>query len=173
MRFILDNKGFTLAEVLIAIAIFAIAVIGLAAMSGNAMRGLDSAKKLFVAINLAQAKLEALKLVPYANLEVSQTDGSITRTCTPAPSLVCETTFTCTPSNSPTGCTPGVNCVHENPTTINAVNYTWSWTVVIPEIDGIAGCSSSGDGLKRITMTVAWTDTFGSRTAILTTLRAK
>lgn len=160
----MNTKGFTFVEVLIAIAILALGFIGLTAMSGNAIRGVDSAKKLSAATNLAEAKLEALKAVPYTNLEVSHTDGGITRECTTS-GTGCSTVYTCRPST--TG-------EHKSPTDpINGVNYIWLWTVVIPEVDGIAGCSSSGDGLKRITMTVTWTDTFGSRTAALQTLRAK
>lgn len=157
-------KGFTFVEVLIAIAILALGFIGLTAMSGNAVRGVDSAKKLSAATNLAETKLEALKAVPYTNLEVSHTDGGITRTCTPPSTTVCGTVYTCTPT------TAGA---HSNPENINNVNYTWSWTVTIPDIDSSGTCTSSGDGLKKITMTAAWTDTFGSRTAALQTLMAQ
>lgn len=159
----LSERGFTLAEVLIAIAIFAIAVIGLAAMSGNAIRGLDSAKKLSAAVNLAEAKLEALKMVSYDNLEASGSDGGITRTCVLSGSG-CSTTYTCTPS------TGGA---HSYPENINNVDYTWYWTAQIIDVNGDLTCSSSGDGLKKVIMTAAWTDAFGSRTLQLTTMRAK
>lgn len=159
-----NSAGFTFVEVLIAIAILALGFIGLSAMSGNAIRGIDSAKKLSAAINLAEAKLEALKAVPYSNLEAGDTTGTpsggINRTCTPDTGTAGCGTYKCTPTT-------------DNPTLLNSVNYEWSWTAEIVDVDGDSTCSSSGDGLKKVTMTVKWTDTFGERTAALATLRAK
>lgn len=157
----LNAKGFTFAEVLIAIAVFAIAVIGLAVMSGNAIRGLDSAKKLSAALNLAEAKLEALKLVSYSNLETNGSDGGITRAGCKDPGSIsgCDA-YTCTPST-------------DYPAVINNVSYSWFWETQIIDADGNGTCSSSGDGLKKIIMHVGWTDAFGSRTVQLSTMRAK
>ncbi|MBI5892449.1 MAG: prepilin-type N-terminal cleavage/methylation domain-containing protein [Deltaproteobacteria bacterium] len=181
--------GFTFVEVLIAIAILAIAVIGLASMSGNAYRGVDSAKKLSAASNLAESKLEALRAMAYAKLEItglsSESDsGGITRTCTPPYACSGNTALSSISSAngsitracpaSGTGCTTVYTCI---PTTaeppINSVTYTWFWKTMIVNADGNGECSSSGDGLKIVDMYVQWTDTFGTRTAQLQTLRAK
>lgn len=62
--------GFTLIEVMAAIAILTIGILGVAAMQGSAIRANDRGYRLTEATTLAQDRLEYLKTQPYANLVV-------------------------------------------------------------------------------------------------------
>ena len=56
-----DEKGFTLIETLMAIAIISIGLLGLAALQANAISGNSKAQKQSMAILLADNKIEAYK----------------------------------------------------------------------------------------------------------------
>ena len=58
------NKGFTLIEVLITIAIFAIGVLAVASMQYGSVRNTASGDITTMAANLARAQMETLKSVP-------------------------------------------------------------------------------------------------------------
>ena len=60
--------GFTMLEVLMAMALFSVALIALASLSTIVIRGDLAANKLSVATTLAQDKLEELKLTSYDNV---------------------------------------------------------------------------------------------------------
>ena len=105
--------GFTLIEVLAAMAVFAIASLGLAVGVASVIRSNQRSYLASVATNLAQDKLEELKAMSPANV-----------------------TF----CNS--------NCDTSVPTT-NGVEFIRTWDVVD---------SSPVTGVKRIDVTVEWTD---------------
>lgn len=89
-----DSRGFTLLEVLMALAFLSVALLALAQMSAIAIRGNAVGAKLTQGINLAQDKLEELKNLSYTQI-VATGDGtdvteSITRSwtiTTPTPGL--------------------------------------------------------------------------------------
>jgi len=58
-------KGFTLVEVLIAIAIFSIGFLAIAAMQITSVKGNSSARRITEATLLAEAQLERLLELPY------------------------------------------------------------------------------------------------------------
>ena len=62
--------GFTLIEVMAAIAILTIGILGVAAMQGSAIRANDRGYRLTEATTLAQDRLEYLKTQPYTDLVV-------------------------------------------------------------------------------------------------------
>ena len=74
----IDKRGFTLIEVLVALSIFAIGMIGVAGLAGTAWRALHKSQATTQAINLAQDRIEALQSVDFDNLEV--TDAAMTCT---------------------------------------------------------------------------------------------
>ncbi len=63
------TNGFTLIEVLIAMSIFAIGILGLAKMQISSINGNASARKFTEAIVAAQSEIESLRLMPFANIK--------------------------------------------------------------------------------------------------------
>ena len=63
-----SRPGFTLIEVLVAMSIFAVAVLGLAIGAASVMRANQTSYLTTIATNLAQDKLEELKAMPAANI---------------------------------------------------------------------------------------------------------
>ena len=66
MKTSLDEKGFTLVETLMAIAIMGIGLLALAALQTSAISGTTKAKKHSMAILLAEDKIETYKNALYA-----------------------------------------------------------------------------------------------------------
>ena len=70
-----DSRGFTLIEVLVAMAIFSIGILAVGSMQLAATRGSSSARLSTEAVTIAQDRAEMLILLPYASV-VSGADGS-------------------------------------------------------------------------------------------------
>ena len=62
------HHGFTLLEVLIAIVVLAIGLLGLSAMTISTIRGLAISEDMTTATNLAQEKMEDIKGTVYASI---------------------------------------------------------------------------------------------------------
>lgn len=62
------QNGFTLLEVLIAIVILSIGLLGLSAMTISTIRGLSISEDMTTATNLAQEKMEDIKNMVYAGV---------------------------------------------------------------------------------------------------------
>jgi len=60
--------GYTLIEVLIALAIFAIGILGVATMQISSTNGNTSARKYSEASEIGQGQIESLMALPYANV---------------------------------------------------------------------------------------------------------
>lgn len=88
-----DQTGFTLIELMIALAVFAIGLLALSAMMVTAVKGNVFAKKMSTAENLAQQKIEYLMNLKYSQVSYAGTDGagvqSTTPPCEKAGSLCC------------------------------------------------------------------------------------
>lgn len=152
-----DKRGFTLIEVLIAMALLSFGLMAVASLAGTIIKATESGRKQTQAVNLAVEKLEMLKAIRYSDIQSSGSSGGITRVCTGV-----SPTFTCTP-NPPTQ-------------TIDNAAFTWNWTVTYVDLDGfgdfveVTGIADSRD-IKRIDLTVTWTDLFGAHSTKLTVLR--
>jgi general secretion pathway protein I len=112
-----NQAGFTLVEVLVAMAIFGIAVLGLAMSATSVIRANQTGLVETTAANIAQDKLEELKSKTAANI------------------------------------------ISGGPTvqTINGEAFTCTWTVT---------SGSPVSGMKRIVVTVTWTD-YASRSVTI------
>ena len=64
-----NNKGFTIVEVMIGMAIFAIGYLAVASMQIIAIKGDTSARKTTEAATLAADRLETLIVIPFENIE--------------------------------------------------------------------------------------------------------
>ena len=84
MKRIADSSGFTLIEVMIAILVIVVGLLGVAGVATMVIKGNTLAKEMTVATTLAQDKIEELKNTSYPNLgSSSDTQDSIyTRTWT-------------------------------------------------------------------------------------------
>lgn len=161
MKMKLHNRmGFTLLEVMIAMFLFSYGVLALFSLLTSVIKGTDMAKRQTQAMNLGTEKMEALKSIPYANIQSSGSasdPGKIDRACTGA-----SPTFTCTPS-------PAFEM-------IDSMRYTWKWKVTLIDVDGDdrlieeSGVPDNGDA-KKIEVSVEWTDMFGPHKTTLVALR--
>ena len=72
---IMDEKGFTLIEILIAITVFAIGILAVAKMQITAVKGNSFANNLSKATTLAQNRMEKLIGLPYSDSLNNDRDG--------------------------------------------------------------------------------------------------
>lgn len=164
---VIDERGFTLIEVLVSLSILSVALFGLLSMIGSTSKAIEVGKRQTQALNLASEKLELLKSVPYVNINISGNgtqagDDQILRTCVgPAPS------YECTPTT-------------DNPATLGSASYTWKWYVTFLDLDNdgvlVPDPTDFPDGadrrdIKKIDVEVGWTDSRGDHTLTLSTLR--
>ncbi len=63
------GRGFTLVEVMIAMVVLLVGMIGVMSMQYFSVRGNAASRELRIATNLSQQALENLKLTPYASLQ--------------------------------------------------------------------------------------------------------
>ena len=74
MIFFPRDRGFTLVEVLIAMAIFAIGILALYAMQGTAIRGNNKAGQMTIAVQVMSDQIERLANTSYADASLSAGD---------------------------------------------------------------------------------------------------
>lgn len=67
----LDNKGFTLIEVLITLAIFSIGILAVAAMQMSSTKGNASSRRITEATALAETQIERLIQLPYDHADLN------------------------------------------------------------------------------------------------------
>lgn len=157
----IKNGGFTLLEVLMAVTILSIGILGVATLAGTAVKSSAYSRNLTQATNLAQQKSEALMAVAYTNLQSTGTDTGLGRSCTGPTGPVSRPVYSCTPT------TPTI--------TVNGIGYTWAYTVTFIDLNGDGTASQTSDGLKRIDMTISWTDPVWrtTKTYTMTTSRGR
>jgi len=158
----ISDKGFTLVEVLIALTILSIGILGIAGLTGTAMRNSSYSRSITQATNFAQERLEGLLGVTYSNIQASDAAaGDFQRTCTGPVGPANAPVYTCTPTAATK--------------TIGTTAYTWSYTVTYIDLDGNGTASPNVDGLKKVELTVSWTDLLwhAQKSVTLVTLRTK
>ena len=70
-----NDKGFTLVEVMIGMAIFIIGYLAVASMQMVAIKGDTGARKVTEAATLAADRLETLMVLPYDNIDIDPPDN--------------------------------------------------------------------------------------------------
>ncbi|OGP22347.1 MAG: hypothetical protein A2054_07270 [Deltaproteobacteria bacterium GWA2_55_10] len=158
------KDGFTLVEVLIAVTILSIGILGIAGLAGTAIKNSGYSQAVSSANNLAQERIEALLAVPYANIQVTDTVTARTdlrRTCVQTDATASKPVFSCTPS---TVTIP-----------IGNRNFDWSYTVTFIDLSGDGVAHATLDGLKEVSVTVSWADQLfrATKSITLVTMRAR
>lgn len=158
--------GFSLIEILIAMGILSIGILGVASLTGTAMKSTSYAHGLTQATNVAQNRVEALLGVAYANLEFTGAErADLARACAGPAGTVARPVYTCTPTN-PLVIGSGAG---------DTKSYVWRYIVTLIDLND-DGTADSSDGLKRIDVTVDWTDILArgsTRTVEVTTMRSR
>lgn len=155
----ISQKGFTLLEVLIAMTILSVGILGIAGLAGTAVKTSGYSQAMTQANNLAQKRLEALLGVDFVNLEVTDTTTTVT-----------ELRRTCVQTDA-TASRPVYSCTLTTPTeSIDGRTFSWTYTVTYIDVDGNTVASPNIDGLKRIDVTVSWTDVLWKTTKSVTVI---
>jgi type IV pilus assembly protein PilV len=63
------EDGFTLIEIMIALVVLSIGLVALAGLQISAMRGNTLSKRMTTAVSIANARVEQIKNMPYANIQ--------------------------------------------------------------------------------------------------------
>lgn len=140
------NRGFTLLEILISLTILAVGILGIAGLAGTAIKSSGYSQAVTQATNISQKMIESLQSVDFDNLQASDNLTSRTelrRTCVQTDMSLSRPVYTCTP-------------------TLTVSNegkiYTWTYTVTYIDLDNNGTANPNADGLKRIDVTVSWSD---------------
>jgi prepilin-type N-terminal cleavage/methylation domain-containing protein len=133
--------GFTLVEVLIAMSILAIGILGITGLAGNAIRSSGYSQAITQANNLESS-----------DSTTSRTD--LRRTCTQTVTTISRPVYSCTPTTIAI--------------TLNNQDFNWSYTVTHIDLDGNGTAAPGIDGLKRLDVTISWVDTLWQSTRSIT-----
>jgi len=145
-------RGFSLVEVLVAMTILSIGILGITGLAGTSVKSGAFAQNMTQATNLAQDRIEALQSVLFITLHVTDTVTARTdlqRTCTGPVGPVNRPVYTCTPLNS---------------VVMGGKTFTWTYIVTFIDLDGNGTASESSDALKRLDVVVTWRDALNQTT---------
>ncbi len=140
------DRGFTILEVLIAVTMLSVGILAVSSIMGTSIKSSSYSQALTQANNYAQERLETLMSVPYNNLQVTDTTTGRTdlrRNCTQTDATVSRPVYTCTPTATKD---------------IGNRTYSWVYEIIYIDLDGSGTASPQVDGLKRVNVTVTWTD---------------
>ena len=88
-----NHDGFTIIEVVIAMAIFTIGILAVASLQVATINGNSSARKITEAVTLAENRLETMLNLPYAGITDGQaTEGAYTTSWSVAENVVADNT---------------------------------------------------------------------------------
>ena len=149
-RVSLDNgdkgdKGFTILEVLIAVVVLSIGILAVSSLMGTSIKSSSYSQALTQANNYAQERLETLMSISYSNLQVSASTGraDLQRNCAQTDFTASRPVYLCTPTAT---------------RDIGSRTFSWVYEVIYIDLDGSGTASPGIDGLKRLNVTVSWSD---------------
>lgn len=73
-----DNRGFTLIEILVAMIVLSIGLLGVAALTGGIMSGNSFSSQLTTATTLGQDKMEEIMRLGYSGMPLVDTEDAVT-----------------------------------------------------------------------------------------------
>jgi type IV pilus modification protein PilV len=149
------DKGFTILEVLIAVAVLSVGILAVSSLMGTSIKSSSYSQALTQANNYAQERLETLMSVSYNNLQVSAATGraDLQRNCTQTDFTASRPVYLCTPTAT---------------RDIGSRTYSWAYEVIYIDLDRNGTASPGIDGLKRLNVTVSWTDQLWNATKSIT-----
>ena len=159
----LSDRGFTILEVLIAVVILSVGILAVSSLMGTSIKSSSYSQALTQANNYAQERLETLMSIDYSNLQVTDTTTGRTdlrRNCTQTDATASRPVYTCTPTAT---------------RDIGNRTYSWIYEVIYIDLDGNGTASPGIDGLKRLNVTVKWTDQLwnAEKSITVTSLRSE
>lgn len=163
MKLELKDNGFTILEVLVALTLLTIGILAITGLAGTAIKSSSYSRSITQANNLAQKMIEELMVVDFDNLDVTDTvitPAELRRNCTQTDFNVDLPVFTCTAVS---------------PITVDSKDYTWGYEVSYINLDGQNGANPSTDRLKKLKVTISWTDQLwgANKSLSVTTLRSR
>jgi prepilin-type N-terminal cleavage/methylation domain-containing protein len=171
------KAGFTLLEVLIALAVFSVGMLGLLGMVATSIQANTLSQQTSVATNLAQDKLEEMKNMSFDSLfQPSAADPTLSTNAPPAdmtdidPVTGTSTTVsagdnggnTCS-ANSPCGDVTANDLIwtYSRPATIDNKSYNRIWTVQRNPTLTVNGANQTVFRSIRLEAIASWTDSSG------------
>lgn len=168
-----DKSGFTIVEVLIAVALLATALLALGALATSNMKAVEVSKRQTQAINLATEKIEMLEVISYNllgfdhNTDPLVSGNSIERTCDdPVTTILLLPEIICTPVLTP--------IVYDN------MDFNWNFTVYYLDFDNdgnsfITNSTTEIDrgDIKKTVVKIWWTDIYGYHEIELESIRGR
>lgn len=165
-------------EVLVAMTVLTIGLLGIAAMMITAMQGNQQSRRMTIATNLAQQRIEEMKNIPFENLFQTDPNNSNNSSNNPPASIltiapVDNGVNPCAANPSPTPPdTVGYPCgdvtandliwTYSSNATVDNKTFRRIWTVERnPNINGIANIQADEQRTIRVQAIVSWSDSTG------------
>jgi len=153
-----DSAGFTLIELMVAVVIFAMGVLGLAAMQGQGLKFNSNAYERSQAVILAADMADRIR----ANLDVAGNNALLYGAIGGAPAAPAPSTCTGT----------GNTCSGAQMAAVDAYEWLSLIQQILPQGTGSVTCSTAGACAPgdTYTITVSWTGKFGASSHSITVL---
>lgn len=163
----MKNRGFSLIEVMIALLVLALGILGISKLQGTLIRNSSDANQRTVAINLAQKKIDDLKSFAHLQADVNN-DGTADSWVSATTWPLQQQSFAFIANNEGGKIAPG---------TVTLGNYTYNltWAVTPYYFNSAASNPSSTAGatvlstFKNVKVTVSWKDEVGKDADVVLT----
>jgi len=148
-----NERGLTLAEILVAVAILGIGLVGLAVVVPIASYGVQEGSQLSTATFLAEQRLEQIRNAPWTGTPANDCIGS--GASAPVASVACAN-GTIALAAGATTFADEANVVWGNSTSVAAVQGGYSRTVRIADCSPTACAGLTSDTMRQVTVAVTY-----------------